>query len=622
MPRMPAPADLRWNEEGVPRSAAFDDVYYSRAGGLAEAEAVFLAGCGLPDAWRGRRAFTVLELGFGSGLNMLALWRLWRGARPTGAVLHAVSIEAAPMSVADAERAHAAFPEIADLAARLRAVWPVRAFGAQRLWFEEDGFALTIVHGDADEVLPRLAARADAVFLDGFTPARNPAMWSAAVIGAAAQCMAPGARLATYSVAGDVRRALTAHGFAVHKQPGFAGKRERLEAHLENPAAPRTSFFPDAPATGRIAIIGGGVAAACLAHALARRDRRCTIIARGADGASFNPAAIVMPRLDRDRAAPTARLHLEAFLYAAPFYERLGLLDPCGVLEREQEEGALADMIADPPLPAEWYAPAAGGALHKRAGVISPTKTVARLLHGATQIPADVHSLARAGDVWTLRGADGALIAEAECVILANGADIAQFDESAWLPIRLSRGQVEWAPGLNAPGAHAIVRSAYLAPSRDGVAFGATFDPVEKGHVPQADNASRARNLDSLRTLMPDVHERVRESALTSRASVRATTPDRSPLLGLMPDSSEWLRVYQDIAFGRTPPPIAPPCLDGLYVFGGLGARGFTLAPLLAESLASALCDEPRPLAQDVLDAIHPARFLMRALKRRENILA
>ncbi|NWG54010.1 MAG: tRNA (5-methylaminomethyl-2-thiouridine)(34)-methyltransferase MnmD, partial [Hydrogenophilaceae bacterium] len=206
MPRLPDAPDLEWTDEGTPRARAFGDVYYSRGGGLAETQAVFLAGCGLPGAWEGRRLFTILELGFGAGLNALAVWRLWRARRSPPSLLHMISIEASPMSAADAARAHAAFPEISDLSAALVARWPAHAFGAQRLWFEADGFALTVVHGDARKVLARLEAQADAIFLDGFAPDRNPAMWSDEAMAAAARCAAPGARLASYSVAGAVRR--------------------------------------------------------------------------------------------------------------------------------------------------------------------------------------------------------------------------------------------------------------------------------------------------------------------------------------------------------------------------------------------------------------------------------
>ncbi|MBI1186533.1 MAG: FAD-dependent 5-carboxymethylaminomethyl-2-thiouridine(34) oxidoreductase MnmC [Alphaproteobacteria bacterium] len=619
MPRLPDAPDLDWTEEGTPRARRFDDVYHARGGGLAESEAVFLAGCGLPGAWSDRRTFTIVELGFGAGLNALAVHRLWRETRPPGAVLHMMSIEAAPMRAADAARAHAAFPEIAALSQALIARWPVRAFGAQRLWFEADAFALTVVHGDVGAALAQLPARADAIFLDGFAPARNPAMWSADTIAALARIAAPGARIATYSVAGDVRRALAAQGFAVEKAPGFGAKRERLQGRFTGAPTMRAGLFPTAPSSaGRVAIVGAGIAGACLADALRRRGREVALISRGDDGASFNRAALVAPRLDRDPATPVARLHLNAFIEAVRFYEARDAFEARGVIEFARP--GLDDLLADPPLPEDWFARAADdAALHRRAGVIAPRAVLARLLDGCAVRAGAVASIARTANGWRLCDAAGAAIIDAASVVIANGAGLAAFAQSAWAPVRAARGQLEFARGARMEGA--VMNGAYAAPCAGGVVFGATFDPVAAAHCPEPDDASRARNLASLAALAPATHEEVRGAIIESRASLRATTPDRSPLLGLMPDSAEWLRVYKDIAFGRTPRETPPPRLEGLYAFGGLGARGFTLAPLLSETLASEMCGEPRSLAWDVLDAIHPARFLLRKLKRRENIL-
>ena len=153
MSRLPPRPDLAWTPDGAPRSVTCDDVYFSRDGGLEETRAVFLAGCGLPERWAGRARFAIGELGFGAGLNALATWEMWRRTRAPGAVLHYVSIEGFPLERDEAARAHAAFPEIAALSARLLDQWPVRARGAQRLWFVEDGFTLTVIHADAQVAL-------------------------------------------------------------------------------------------------------------------------------------------------------------------------------------------------------------------------------------------------------------------------------------------------------------------------------------------------------------------------------------------------------------------------------------------------------------------------------------
>ncbi|MGE0829222.1 MAG: tRNA (5-methylaminomethyl-2-thiouridine)(34)-methyltransferase MnmD [Hyphomonadaceae bacterium] len=615
-PRLPPRAEIGW-DDGVPHAARFDDIYYSRAGGLAETEAVFLSGCGLPAAWAGRRLFTIGELGFGAGLNALAAWRLWRQTRTPGAILHFVSTEAYPLDAAEARQAHQLFPEIAALSEQLIARWPIRMRGAQRIWFAADGFALTVLHGDALESLRAWRGQADCWFLDGFAPARNAAMWSAELLSVLTQRSAPDARLATYSVAGEVRRALTAAGWRAEKKPGFAGKRERLEARLAEAPAQPPSLFPRGPSEGRVAILGDGIAAASLVHALGRRGRDCVLISDSGEGASFNPAALVMPRLDRGWSAQ-ARLHLNAFAAAAALYEALGLFEARGVLELPRDDAAMAEMLADPPLPGDWLAAGEGGALHKKAGVLSPRAVLSALSGDCPRIEARVHSFARIGKAWSLRDGEGREILRAETLVLANGPGVHRFAQSDWLPMRLSRGQIEFAPGVEIEGAR--VCGSYVAPARGGIVFGATFDAFEGDAPPMASEASRAENLAALSALLPRAHDQIHGEQMVSRASVRASLPDFTPIAGLMPDAPAWRAQNEDIAFGRPAPLIPAPCLKGVYVLGGLGARGFALAPALGEDLAAEICGEPQCLSKPIQNAVHPARFLLRALKKREGI--
>lgn len=205
-----SPADLEWREGAIPVSRRFDDPYFSLNGGLAETRHVFLAGNDLPA--RLVPGFHVAELGFGTGLNLLALAEVAR------VPVRFTSFEAYPMSLAELERAHAAFPELADLAAGLRAGWPQRRFRLGQI-------EARIIEADARAALPIWDEVADAWFLDGFSPAKNPELWGEALMAEVGRHSAPGATFATYTAAGHVRRALAAAGFAVTRAPGFAGKR-------------------------------------------------------------------------------------------------------------------------------------------------------------------------------------------------------------------------------------------------------------------------------------------------------------------------------------------------------------------------------------------------------------
>ncbi len=215
-------AKLRW-DGGVPVSTRFADAYHSRADGLAEKRHVFLDGNDLPTSWPGAERFRIAELGFGSGLSILAAWQLWRRIAAPGAVLEAISFERWPLGRDDMARALGRWPELAEPAAALLARWTGRA---DRL--DLPGLQLDLVIGDTRATVPRWQGAADAWFLDGFVPARNPEMWEPALLRAVFERTAPGGTVATYSAAGDVRRGLEAAGFRVERRRGFGAKREML----------------------------------------------------------------------------------------------------------------------------------------------------------------------------------------------------------------------------------------------------------------------------------------------------------------------------------------------------------------------------------------------------------
>ncbi len=216
-------AALAWRE-GAPASARFDEGYFSREDGLAESRHVFLAGNGLPE--RLRPGFHIAELGFGTGLNALAAWAAWRGCGLPGDLAF-TSFEAWPLAAADMARALARWPDLAPLAGPLVAAWRE---GAREIRLP--GLRLTVMIGDARETLPRWTGAADAWFLDGFSPAKNPEMWEPDLLGAVAARTAPGGTCASFTAAGGVRAALEAAGFAVTRTPGFGRKRHMTRGVL------------------------------------------------------------------------------------------------------------------------------------------------------------------------------------------------------------------------------------------------------------------------------------------------------------------------------------------------------------------------------------------------------
>lgn len=213
----PDQSGLTWRDGNIPVSTRFDDPYFSLNGGLAETRHVFLQGNDLPA--RLRPGFHVAELGFGTGLNLLAL------AQIADVPLRFTSFEAFPMTRAELERAHDAFPELAPLAQELREGWHLPRFRVGQIEAE-------VIRGDARSHLPGWQGHADAWFLDGFSPARNPELWGEDLMAEVARHTHPNGSFATYTAAGHVRRALAAAGFQVERAPGFAGKRHMSRGRL------------------------------------------------------------------------------------------------------------------------------------------------------------------------------------------------------------------------------------------------------------------------------------------------------------------------------------------------------------------------------------------------------
>jgi tRNA U34 5-methylaminomethyl-2-thiouridine-forming methyltransferase MnmC len=207
--------DLDWRDGVIPVSRRFEDPYFSIAGGLEETRHVFLAGNDLPARYR--PGFHLAELGFGTGLNMLAALMAWRAAGTCGP-LHYTSFEAFPMTADQVLRALTAFPDVLAVAVPLFDQWNSGLI-------QTDDLNARVIFGDARSTLPAWDGTADGWFLDGFSPARNPELWSADLMAAVAAHTAPGGTFATYTAAGHVRRALADAGFAVERRSGFGTKR-------------------------------------------------------------------------------------------------------------------------------------------------------------------------------------------------------------------------------------------------------------------------------------------------------------------------------------------------------------------------------------------------------------
>lgn len=578
---VPATLDFR---DDTPYSAAFGDVYHSADGGIAQAEHVFLKGNALPERWARRERFVILETGFGFGLNFLATWQAWQRDASRCRRLHYVSIEKHPFRLADLRLLHERYPELAPVAKALHAHWPLLVSGGHRLEF--GNVVLTLFFGDV-AILRDLRLAADAVYLDGFAPAKNPDMWTHQVMRAVSRLAANEATLATWSVAGAVREALEATGFAVEKRAGFGGKREMLTARKIKDGA----RFSDVER--KAIVVGAGLAGAAVCERLCARGWEVELHERRAEPAqeaSGNHAGTFHPIVTPDDSI-FARLTRAGFLYALRNWQRLSGVryDQCGVLQLARNDKEVdAHQKSTIGLPADY----AQFVTREEASAHAGVPVAAPGLWFAESGWIKPRSLVRAqldacGDRLHRRfGSTVDKLPIAPVVILANSAEAPKLGAVPHLRLRRVRGQLTYVPAnaLEPPRA-VVLRGGMVLPPIDGVCVvGATYDLEDADAALRED--SHAGNLERLRNIL-GVEVRAKAEG---RVSFRAVTPDRLPVVGKI--------------------------AEGVYGAFAYGSRGLVWAALAAEIIASELEGEPLPVEGALVKAMEPGRFRRRAESR------
>jgi len=227
------PAEIEWNHDNQLVSLQFQDIYFSDDSGPGESTYVFLTHNGLPQRWRNCRDFTIIEAGFGTGLNFLVTWRLWHAHAPSDARLHYISVEKFPLRKPDLITILTRWPELTRFSRRLADAYPLLTPGRHELALNDTRVRLTLLFDDVNNLASHVKTPADAWFLDGFNPACNPDMWSDALFAAIPGLTKPGGTFATYTSAGFVKRGLRANGFHVERIDGYGRKRHMLRGRLK-----------------------------------------------------------------------------------------------------------------------------------------------------------------------------------------------------------------------------------------------------------------------------------------------------------------------------------------------------------------------------------------------------
>ncbi|QXC29245.1 bifunctional tRNA (5-methylaminomethyl-2-thiouridine)(34)-methyltransferase MnmD/FAD-dependent 5-carboxymethylaminomethyl-2-thiouridine(34) oxidoreductase MnmC [Aeromonas sp. FDAARGOS 1409] len=650
-------ARLDWNEAGTPVSSEFGDVYFSNDNGLSETRYVFLQQNRLPERFSHHDSdnFVIGETGFGTGLNFLATMAAFLEQAPPsgkGSRLHFISFEKYPLAQDDLRKALSAWPELAHLSQPLIAQWPLPVSGCHRLLFAGGRIRLDLWFGDIKEMLPQVPHPADGLvdawYLDGFSPAKNPEMWTQALFDGLARLARPDATLSTFTCAGFVRRGLIAAGFAMKKVKGHGSKREMLAGAREG-KSPEQSLAPwyarPAGRDGEVLIIGGGIASAMTALSLVERGRRVTLLCQDgepATGASGNRQGALYPLLNGEHDA-LSRFYSLAFGFARSRLQALAQRHPvafdlCGVVQLGYDDKSAAKLakMSLGPFPPELMRPlsaaeveqvvglpcGAGGVGYPLGGWLCPADLTRAAIEeaqasGLLQVAFNTEAVAIAeqADGWHIESQDGRRW-KAPNLVVAAGHHLPALLPFAELPLYPVRGQVSHVPTTASLSLLKTVLcyDGYLTPAQGGAhCIGASYgrNQTDLAYRPE----EQAQNRDRLLACLPGETwpNEVDVSGGEARVGVRCASRDHLPVAGPVARLAALADHYPKAPCDQQSAP-ALPLYPGLYVLGALGSRGLCSAPLCGELIAGEICGEPLPLSTDLLEALHPARYWVRRL--------
>ncbi|CAH0990527.1 tRNA 5-methylaminomethyl-2-thiouridine biosynthesis bifunctional protein MnmC [Sinobacterium norvegicum] len=678
-----SPATICFDNDGTPVSTMYDDFYFSTDNGYQESQYTFLEGNQLAERWQQlkhqqRGNFVIAEAGFGSGLNFLAAAELWLKTAPEHWQLHFISSEKHPLSKADLTAALALWPSLSTLSQALINNYPPLVPGIHCIPLFNGRIHLQLGFGDSSEIfeqfsdtdfaasIGRRRRAVDAWFLDGFSPAKNPDMWRDDVFSAIALLSQPGTTLATFTAASQVRKQLSRHGFTVSKRRGYGVKREMLTASMDAAhcrwpaitAKARAPWYLSPPQSEPIAgqqvtVIGAGIAGMQTAYSLANRGIDVTVLeakSEPASVASGNPQGILYTRLSPGQ-GELSQFAMLSYIYATNQYKQLfaknSLQSPrdgqlCGTLQLafNAKELRQAEKIADSfshqdDLVQFQSADQAsltagttcehGGLFYPASGWLHPKSACLALSqHPRIKVITEtrVSQLEHTGSQWQLH-CQGQQSRQADTVVIATAEFIQQFAQTERLPVKPIRGQITKFNSSNHSEKLSCVvcHEGYLTPSLNhSHTIGASFNQDDDSTI--LNPRDHLSNIAKLQQAMPSFSAGIDfQQPLSGRAGFRCTTPDYLPIVGPVADYQQSKTTLQPLAKNaKARLPISANFYPNLYINIGHGSRGLTSTPLCGELIASYICHSPSPISWQLSRALNPARFLVRAICRKEAV--
>lgn len=671
--------ELSFQQDGTPYSKQFNDIYFDSESGYQQSEQVFLYGNNVSNRLKqAKGCFTIAETGFGTGLNFLLTLQVYQKllleiGHEKCPRLKFISVEKFPLTKAQLVKSLQALPQLSFFADLLLAQYPKLKVASKHnedftLQFFDNQVTLQIMVNDATVALSGINSPkkglVDAWYLDGFSPAKNPEMWSEALFEQIGRLSKAQASIATFTVAGFVKRQMQKVGFRTQKKTYIGNKEEMLTGvYQQNPKSNKGyQLRSTITKPQHVSIIGGGIASACAALALTKKGIKVTLYCKDnslAQGASSNAIGALYPLLHQ-QADDISLFYQQAFWRAKDVYNNVieqGFHFPhqwCGLLEVAYKESLIkrqkkfaelntwtvnlihsvdackASELADIDL-------AFGGLFMPHAGWLSPQDAVKKIINMAkasgrlrvenNALVSEIQKIKTGSSTnshqknWRLITSKGEF--DAGVVVFCGGAELIGFDWVKQLPFSSVQGQVtSMKTNENIDKLSTVIcHKGYLTPSHKNVhCIGATFnkDCTRTTAKPEEDKF----NMDMLATCLPELSKEIKwttEDITQSKSRLRCMTPDHMPMVGPMPDISKHIDTYSHLSKDKNwKYNKVAPVIDNLYVMMGFGARGLCSAPLAADILTADLCGTPYPVNNDMLFNLSPNRFIIRDIIRRK----
>ena len=513
--------------------------------------------------------------------------------------------------------------------------------GYNQFSFEKEKLDLILIVGDISDIIKSFHAKIDAWYLDGFSPSKNPEMWTNEIFSFMKRNSKKGATFSTYSTAGFVREGLTNAGFKIEKSQGFGNKKNMLKGII--PIIQQTfehkPWFrvPKINSKNKSAvIIGGGLAGTSIAFALSEKKYKVTLIEREnkiASGASGNPAGMFAPVLTRDISdlSKWSVASFNAFLnflsiYGKDFpeiFRQIGVIqsvksrEELRVLEKSLKNYVINSNITIVNNANQKFK----GLFFSNAGWINPVQLSETYLKLAKHnlnliLSTSLIQIKNENTHWKVYLNNGDIL-ETETLVIANSFDAKDFIQDLD-KVKKVRGQILFFPSHEFPYPLENILlhdDGYIIPNINGMhIIGSSFDPNDDST--QLNPEANVRLLQNIKGIFPEINPED-GLKLQGRVGFRAMSSDHLPLVGLVPDSSSFERDYSDLWKANIYKDYPDGSyLSGLYLSCGHGSKGILNSYMAANVLSNIIANEETPLENSLLEKISPARFLIQSFIR------